>query len=1040
MLFAHSYYSFKYGTVAPNDLVDIVADLGYQELVLADVNSTSASLNFVRLAQKKGLRPILGIDFRNQATPLYIGVAKNNAGFAELNQHLSFYRHSKKKFAPEAPEHWQNCFVIYPIANMPERPLHQHEFIGVRPADLSKLTFSKKQFVQEKLVILQTATFRHKRDFNAHRLLRAIDQNTLLSKLDKAQEGHPADRYISKAQLLEIYHEWPQLIYNTQQLLDQCSIKFEFGEEIPHKNRKTYTKSEKEDWQLINQLCKDGLAYRYPETNQLILDRIERELEVIRSKGFLAYFLITWDILKEARNRGFFYVGRGSGANSIVAYILRITDVDPIELDLYFERFINLFRRNPPDFDIDFSWKDRPSMTQYIFDRFGYQYTALLGAYVTFQYRAIVRQLGKVFGLPKHEIDRIAEGEIQHNQLDQLGQLVLKYGQYIQGFPSHLSIHAGGIIISESPITHYTATDLPPKGYPTTHFDMVIAEDIGLYKYDILGQRGLAKIKDTLTVIGKNQKDPSTIDIHDIKRFKEDKKVKQLLKSGKAIGCFYVESPAMRMLLTKLQVDDYLGLVAASSIIRPGVAKSGMMKEYIKRFRNPAERKKAHPVMMKIMPETFGVMVYQEDVIKVAHYFADLTLGEADVLRRGMSGKYRSREEFKSVKQKFFSNCRAKGYTQNLTSDVWRQIESFAGYAFAKGHSASYAVESYQSLFLKAHYPLEYLVATINNGGGFYSTELYLHEAKMQGAIIHPPCVNRSFLGCSIYRNEIYIGFSFIHAMSESLAKTILTEREQNGLFKNFEDFLDRVAPTIDEIESLIRINAFQFCGELKRSLMWKAHSIISSTKEENITGSLFKAESKTFQLPDLTSSAIEDLFDQIELLGFPLISPWLILEKPTTTTVRAKDLTYLIGEKVKIQGYLITVKNTSTSNGKRMHFGTFIDQDGNWIDTVHFPPIASTYPFRGKGVYSITGTVIEEYGMLNIEVESLKKEPYIPDPRYSEENIQLPKIKTSNLYQLKIGTKKITSTKYPISYTNRKRQLKSKRTFRSKTKRLLKI
>jgi len=269
----------------------------------------------------------------------------------------------------------------------------------------------------------------------------------------------------------------------------------------------------------------------------------------------------------------------------------------------------------------------------------------LLAVYSTFQYRAAVRELGKVFGLPKEEIDRLSTGKVAFQKLDKLSRLVLKYASLIQGLPSHLSVHAAGIVISEKPLSYYTATFVPPKGFPTTQFDMVVAEDIGLYKFDILGQRGLAKIKDALSVIRANHPNDDIIDIHDLPRFKEDPRVKDMLRQGQAIGCFYVESPAMRMLLAKLKVDDYLGLVAASSIIRPGVAQSGMMREYILRERNPERRKQAHPVMWDIMPDTYGIMVYQEDVIKVAHYFAGLSLSESDVLRRGMSGKFRSREE-----------------------------------------------------------------------------------------------------------------------------------------------------------------------------------------------------------------------------------------------------------------------------------------------------------------------------------------------------------------------------------------------------------
>ena len=323
---------------------------------------------------------------------------------------------------------------------------------------------------------------------------------------------------------------------------------------------------------------------------------------------------------------------------------------------------------------------------------------------------------------------------------------------------------------------------------------MIVAEDAGLFKFDILSQRGLGKIKDSLEVIAKNCPDDPAVDIHDFKRFRNDPKLADRLSNADAIGCFYIESPAMRMLMKKLHVDEYLGLVAASSIIRPGVAKSGMMREYILRYRYPERQKDAHPILLDIMPDTYGVMVYQEDVIKVAHYFAKLTLGEADVLRRGMSGKYRSRDEFLKAKGKFFSNCKDQGYPDALSADIWRQIESFAGYAFAKGHSASYAVESYQALFLKTYYPLEYMVAVINNGGGFYRPEIYVHEARMKGAKIEAPCVNHSEVLSVIFGKTIYLGFCMVKDLDTRTVDEILAERTKRGVFLDLDDFINRVS------------------------------------------------------------------------------------------------------------------------------------------------------------------------------------------------------------------------------------------------------
>ncbi len=988
----HTYYSFKYGTFDTKTLLQEVNAAGASSFVLTDINSTAASLNFVRLSSKYEIKPILGIDFRNGSDQLFVAIAHNNQGFHELNDYLSHHLHSGEEIPARAPR-FQHAFVVYPFTKYDGFKLKKLEYIGVKPSDIPRLIYPPHQMDESKLVMLPTVTFRsqqnetgqwqiRKRDFNAHRLLRAIDNNTLLSKLSKEEEGNPDDFLRPVDELKRIYVAYPYMIENTQKLLDQCAIHFDFEGENLNKNLKTYTGSNAGDYAMLEELCEKGLPYRYKSPNERILKRIQTELEVIKQQGFMSYFLINWDICKYARSKGYFYVGRGSGANSVVAYLLRITDVDPIELDLYFERFINLYRQNPPDFDVDFSWKDREDITQYIFKRF--PNTALLATYSTFQFRAVIRELGKVLGIPPHEIDRIQS--VNPSELDEMQQLVLRYGRYIEGFPSHLSIHAGGILISERPIHYYTATDLPPKGFPTTHFDMVIAEDIGLYKFDILSQRGLGKIKDSLEVIERNHPKDPRFDIHDIQRFKQDARVKALLREGKAIGCFYVESPAMRMLLKKLRVEEYLGLVAASSVIRPGVAQSGMMRQYILRFREPERRNDAHPVMRDIMPETYGVMVYQEDVIKVAHYFAGLTLGEADVLRRGMSGKYRSREEFQKVQNKFFSNCLEKGYAPSLAKEIWRQIESFAGYAFAKGHSASYAVESYQSLFLKAYYPLEYMVATMNNGGGFYRVELYAHEAFMHGADIQAPCVNQSEYLCTIYGKTIFMGMAFIKELETGAAEAILEERQENGVFMSFDNFLKRVEISLEQLSILIRIGAFRFTGTSKKALLWEAHFQLGNHKKTNPVKMLFDPEVKRFELPVLSYDLLEDAFDQQELLGFPLCNPFDLLKSVPQQEVLVKEMEHHKNKVVKMVGYLVHIKNTSTSKGKRMYFGTWLDREGYFIDSTHFPPVAARYPFRGKGIYELTGKIVEEFDFLSIEMISMCKLEYVHDPRYAEE------------------------------------------------------
>ena len=982
----HTYYSMRYGTFSELELLQLAKENQVTRLALTDINNTSAGLNFVRKSIEYDITPILGIDFRNGVEPCFIGIAKNNEGYLELNDYLSEHLHQEKKFPGAAPK-FQNSYVVYPFEKVVQeqrKTFSDTEFIGISINDLRRLPFSGLLKFKDRLVVQQPVTFRNKRDFNAHRLLRAIDNNTLLSKLSTMEQASEDEKMLSIENLTDVFSEYAFILENTQGLLNTCSIHFDFSESRKPQNLQTYTGSRSGDEALLERLCQEGLPYRYPEGGGAITARLKKELKLIKGMGFVSYFLINWDIISYAQKHNFFYVGRGSGANSIVAYLLRITDVDPMELDLYFERFINLYRANPPDFDIDFSHRDRPIMTQYIFDRF--KNVALLGTYVTFKWRGMVRELGKVFGLPKEEIDVLCDGDFEASRLDKIAALVIKYTSLLQGMPNYLSIHAGGILITEKPIHWFSATNLPPKGFPTTQYDMVIAEDVGLYKFDILGQRGLSKIKETLAILEHDRPEAfATFDIHDIKAFKIDPKINNMVKTAQCMGCFYVESPAMRMLLKKLEVDNYLGLVAASSIIRPGVARSGMMREYILRHRNKGRaEERAHPVMLNIMPETYGVMVYQEDVIKVAHHFADLDLGEADVLRRGMSGKFRSREEFQRVEEKFIDNCRKKGYADTLIFEIWNQVASFAGYAFAKGHSASYAVESYQTLFLRAYYPLEYLVAVLNNGGGFYRPEFYVHEARMLGATIHPPCINTSNNGNRIQGKNLYLGFGYLRELEDRVAERILKERTAHGIFASLEDFLDRVSISIEQVSILIRIDAFRFTRTNKHELLWKAHLFLGKTPTIDHP-KLFRPQHQDFEIPELHTTDLEKAFTQLELLGFALCSPFDLLVEPPKNTTGSQDLERYLNGHIDIYGYLVTVKNTKTHRGSPMQFATLLDQQGQVFDTVLFPPVAAQYRFRGRGIYRFYGKVVSEFGFLSIEIIKMRKEDYVQDPRYAD-------------------------------------------------------
>ncbi|MDQ3048890.1 MAG: DNA polymerase III subunit alpha, partial [Bacteroidota bacterium] len=455
---------------------------GVRSFVLADINNTSACLDYIKSAGKYDVKPIVGIDFREGVQARYIGIAKNNEGFLELNQHLTAHLSEQQPISRQAPE-FANSFVVYPFNSIHPRALREYEYIGIRTYDLNKLPFSEAKNFLHKMVVLHPVTFRNKKDFNAHRLLRAIHNNTLLSKLAVSEQTVETEVMHTESELSRMFEYYPQLIRNTKKILEECEISFEYGKS---KNKISFNGSISADHECMRRLCYEGIHYRFPNPGAEVFERMDKELEAIFSMNFCSYFLINHDIINYARHKNYFYIGRGSGANSLAAYCMRITDVDPIGLDLYFERFINPYRVNPPDFDMDFSWKDRDDITRYIFEKHGQSHTALVATYNTFQYNSVIRELGKVFGLPKSEIDEVAENRKAKQTPDTITSLIFKYSRHIHDFPNHLSVHAGGILISEKPINYYTATGIPPKGYPLTQFSMLEAEDIGLYKFDIL--------------------------------------------------------------------------------------------------------------------------------------------------------------------------------------------------------------------------------------------------------------------------------------------------------------------------------------------------------------------------------------------------------------------------------------------------------------------------------------------------------------------------------------------------------------------------
>jgi DNA polymerase-3 subunit alpha len=366
-------------------------------------------------------------------------------------------------------------------------------------------------------------------------------------------------------------------------------------------------------------------------------------------------------------------------------------------------------------------------------------------------------------------------------------------------------------------------------------------------------------------------------------------------------------------------------------------------------------------------------MIYQEDVIKVCLEFAGLDAGKCDIIRRGMSGKARGYDVFLRVQEDFFACAKAKGHTQPVIQEVWRQVSSFGGYSFSKAHSASFAVESYQSLHLKTYYPMEFMVSVVKNFGGFYSRELYFHELKRTGARVHPPCVNNSDYMTNIHGIDVYVGLIHVQGLQENFALRIIEERIKAGPYHHLLDFIERTQPGLEQLNLLIRIDAFRFTGITKPALLWEASYLLKHNKNHS-AGELFHEAPPSFELPHLVHNKFDYMIDQIELLGFTLGNVFDMVDHELNTTVKAKDLHRYVGREVNVLVYLITIKDTWTKHSQLMHFATFLDEAGDWMDTIHFPDVAATYPFTGKGFYKIRGKVTVSFGVHSIEAHHCEK------------------------------------------------------------------
>lgn len=969
LLSSISYFSLMRGVLSPYETCKRAKKLGYSKVALTDRDNLYGLPEFLKSCDRVGLKPIIAAEVTDEKHAVLV-YTHGKMGYCNLCRIIT-EKHCNSNF--NIINSLQNANDGLSIATE-DTTLIKQLYNSLPVYFRINSLHIPPTYVKERKIpclIIPQIAFLSSQDYEIHRLLRAIDRNTSLSRLSP-EELYPANAALcSWCQIRERFAVFEDALSATEKFAESIQSYTDFGMAVMPELPLNEPASE-----VLRKRSFEGATKRYFPVTQAVKDRLNYELDLICRKGFASYFLVVEDIVKQSPRT----CGRGSGAASCVAYCLGITNVDPIRYNLSFERFLNPGRVDPPDIDVDFAWDERDSVLDYVFEKYGEKDTAMVANHITFQPRMAMREVARVYGLAESEISTVTKRfpyfyemgkkgvnireilanhpRAKHVPLDPPWPEIIETAQKLIGIPRGIGTHCGGVVITPEPIWNYVPVQYSAKGYPIIQWEKDGTEDMGLVKIDLLGNRSLAVIRDAIENI-KNNGGAS----FDEKKWDsaKDQKTIDLLAHGKSMGVFYVESPAMRLLQEKTEKGDFEHLTIHSSIIRPAANK--YISEYIRRLRG-GDYKPEHPLLSKVLAETFGIMVYQEDVAKIAMALAGFNSAEADALRKIMSKKER---QFKlsDFREKFFRGAAARGVENATIEKVWQMCLSFTGYSFCKPHSASYVQVSFQSAFLKTHYPAAFMAAVISNYGGYYTTQAYISEAMRLGITIIQPDVNTSVDRFIADQIHIYVGLCQIKGLSEKARKTIVTEREDNGLYKNLFDLLHRTGIEESDAEKLILSGACDRIepGGNRPKLFWKMRSFFRCGKSSNT--------------PDLKQfSHIELLRFEYKMLGFLTACHPITLVRRNNhpNTIKIRDIPQYLDKKVGFYGWCVTAKTVMTRYGDPMQFVTFEDETGI-CETVLFPDAYSKFIrfIMIHEAFYITGKVMEEFGAVTVEVKMVE-------------------------------------------------------------------
>ena len=984
-----SWYSLLRGTSSPASLCRRARRFGYRRLALTDRGTLSGLWSFLTACDREGIDPLVGAELADGADggQTVVVLVKDDRGYRTLCRLITRIAAGDRVDLAAGSELSAGLVVLtgdpVRLAELHEAGVDVAADLGNRPTEAGSRLRRRARSLGVPAVVTPDSDLGGEDERPLREVLQAVSTGTTLTR----QQGLAAAPLAAPQVYRQRFAAWPEALRATEALAERCPfVGPRFGVVMPPWPGDGTVSGA----QALRTQAYRGACRRYGEDlSETVVERLEYELRIICQMGFASYFLVVRDIVRspveEAAGRRRRICGRGSGAASLVAYCLGITNVCPIRYNLYFERFLNPGRSDPPDIDVDFAWDERDALLDRLFARFG-SHAAMVCNHVCFQPRMAIRETARAWGLPAGEISRLTKRLpwfYRHDQDDLGEQLaglpslrgrdfsgpwpdIIRLANRLIGTPRYLSVHPGGVVITPRPVSDYVPVERAAKGVPIIQWEKDGAERAGLVKIDLLGNRSLGVIRDAVAALRANG---TTLD-EDGWQPEDDEATRAAVGRGETMGCFYIESPAMRLLQRKAGSGDFEQLVIQSSIIRP--AANEFVREYVRRLHGGTWQP-LHPALEEVLDETYGLMVYQEDVSRVAVALAGFSHAEADGLRKILSKKDR-RRQLLDYRHRFYDGCRRRELVEADIDRIWAMMMSFDGYSFCKPHSASYARVSFQAAWLKTHAPAEFMAAVISNQGGYYSTFAYVSEAKRHGLQIDPPDVALSGYRWIGREACIRVGLQAIRDLSRETAETIVAARHVTP-FSGLADFLDRVRPADDEMRSLIDAGAVDSLAPgVNRSMVhWQA--VAGSGQRSAAPGRLF-APAPIVAPSLLPPAAVEQLRREYRALGFlcrhhPLS---LVNGAAARGLVKIEALAGCVGRSVELAGWLLTGKKVATKDGETMEFLTFEDETG-LVETTFFPQTYDRYAhvLNGQRPYRLSGLVESDYGAVSLTVDRIE-------------------------------------------------------------------